>query len=112
MTRSEGNRLWTEGPWRVAKQPDPWPKEDEWRIHYGDSGCWLATVHLGVDPDDDDIEEAKATANLIAAAPRLYETLDVLLNCLDREAVARLGIEQEVLAAVCALQQARGETND
>lgn len=51
-------------------------------------------------------------ANLIAAAPRLYETLDVLLNCLDREAVARLGIEQEVLAAVCALQQARGETND
>jgi hypothetical protein len=95
MTRSEGNRLWTEGPWSDV----PNGEID------GSTFCSLAEG-LSVFADNE------ADIPLIAAAPRLYETLDVLLDCLDREAVARLGIEQEVLAAVCALQQARGETND
>jgi hypothetical protein len=108
MTRSEGNRLWTEGPWKAFYKH----KYDEWHvaIPYSDGSFLCPLASDGITTPDP--SQREATANLIAAAPRLYETLDVLLNCLDREAVARLGIEQEVLAAVCALQQARGETND
>lgn len=45
------------------------------------------------------------------AGPKLYEALHTLVNVLDREAVARLGIEQEVLAAVCALNLATPSTS-
>jgi hypothetical protein len=108
MTRSEGNRLWTEGPWR--NRDGEIQSQSKWSDDSGNVHVDFRFARILAEVVDDWDQEANA--NLIAAAPRLYETLDVLLNCLDREAVARLGIEQEVLAAVCALQQARGETND
>ena len=62
------------------------------------------------DPDERLTEdETLDNGFLIAAAPELYEALDTLLNTLDHEAVGRLGIEQETLAANCALAKARGQ---
>lgn len=59
----------TQGTWRSVPHFDDEDCDDEWRIHYDDSGLWLATVHLGACAEAPEIAEGQATAALIANAP-------------------------------------------
>jgi hypothetical protein len=117
MTRSEGNRLWTKGPWRV----DPHSNCD---VQSGDGTLEIATTHQDIlNGGYRDPVTAQADANLIAAAPDLYEALDdILIHCLaDIEAEeGKDEPNEEALTlyrarrdkAQAALRKARGETND
>ena len=64
---------WTPGPWNAIDCGTGWvvgPRE-------ADSDDYIADVHLHTHGISD--ESAEANANLIAAAPELYEALEFLL---------------------------------
>ena len=78
---------WTPGPWSPYHGGDT----NLWWIVYDHEGCELGSGDGGFDEGD---------ANLIAAAPELYEALEALLEYRDKWAVEK---------ARAALAKARGE---
>lgn len=89
-----------------------------WRVHFDGDGC-----HVDFDggrvfdttedtpESDNDIQELKANAHLIAAAPEMYEVIEkvlpILVECMDpKKPVERSAIE---LLFSNVLKKARGE---
>lgn len=104
----------TKGPWFSRKQPANDPEEYEWRIYYDGSGCWLATVHLGVFPTDVKIAEARANARLIFAAPDMYAAGKLIVQQADEAAQESPEMRDDPLWKMiegmrAALAKARGE---
>ena len=93
---------WTPGPWNAIDCGTGWvvgPRE-------ADSDDYIADVHLHTHGISD--ESAEANANLIAAAPELYESLYTLAilhgdECSNGENCG--GVQ----TALAALARARGE---
>lgn len=100
---------WTNGPWKV------YATSTHFRIRYRSldhnpylhtvAVCW--PVGLGGEAYGPSFEQSRANANLIAAAPKLYEALDDLLHAANFSgAVGKSYLD----AAENALASARGET--
>ena len=95
-------RKWTPGKWSVYEDEREtyWPGIDAGRtsiVVWGDQ-----QENNGVQGDT--LEEAKANAHLIAAAPDLYEALDRLVRYINAPST------EAYLSARAALAKARGET--
>lgn len=95
-------RKWTPGKWSVyeVERETYWPGIDAGRtsiVVWGDQ-----QENNGVQGDT--LEEAKANAHLIAAAPDLYEALDRLVRYINAPST------EAYLSARAALAKARGET--
>lgn len=90
----------TKGPWRVD---DSVHGEEGGIVHIKSDGySEMCTMFASALENED---EFLANANLIAAAPDLYETLDRLVNWIWSEH----GMTDRVNDAVKALAKARGE---
>jgi hypothetical protein len=85
--------------------PGPWVKN--WTAPYnvsGQGGSQIATVHFFSN------EECQGNADLIAAAPELYEALENALDRLDDISIYyNIDLSEEIKAANAALAKARGE---
>lgn len=95
------------GPWKAIRDP----------LHYGS----LSTVYAGSTDEKagigaqmlvqiggwSDPTEQEANANLIAAAPELYEALEMCVKHLDAD--GNLWSKEDQAMAIAALAKARGE---
>lgn len=100
------NAGFTPGPWRHGTD---WPSD----VIYAPSAPnapSVATIDIG----PGDLNECEANANLIAAAPELYEALQTLVSWNIKrgpfdEPLGESEQEDEINVAVAALRKARGE---
>ena len=87
----------TEGPWKAHNRGPVFTKEDVYEIHWSEDGECVAEIVHG-----------EADANLIAAAPELYEALKEMEEFVDME--CGIGaFSSSCKSAVKALAKARGE---
>ena len=99
---------WTKGPWRYEHHPN---NEAEHRIYSGEDyvseASYAKSIYAGGGGYLHKDGVARANAHLIAAAPELYEALDLLLFAYRRGR----GIEDDIIQeAKAALSKALGET--
>lgn len=96
---------WTLGPWVAQKGYGHEPEHISWTIRpKGSSWESVATAWRNLHPESRVTRDAMdANANLIAAAPELYDALESVVRIADRDTV-------EFAAARAALAKARGET--
>lgn len=97
---------WTPGPWRWQNQQDICRSRligahGEVLDHSAYEGMWFARY------DDD---EDAANANLIAAAPELYEALDNMLSEIRAFEASSDAVFGSTFLAEAAMAKARGET--
>lgn len=93
----------TKGPWTAVQVAC-----GDYRIQYNPQGNWLGLIYH----DDHNPDIAKADADVAAAAPELYEALELCLA--DLKAVTNVvgrGImtDKAISCADSALAKARGE---
>lgn len=104
---------WTKGPWSIS------PSDGGHAVYKTFSGDGLTmTANVAVCPWMADLEaatdepgESEFNAHLIAAAPSLYEALELALQALDKFSVGDDDnmVERPLLAGYAALKKARGE---
>ena len=95
---------WTKGPWEIRKYKDPYGSRVMAVEILTDE---IIVAKLGIELDD----ECKANAHLIAAAPDLYDALELIYGRLlmsDRDGGSRITAEDGEMAEL-ALKKARGE---
>ena len=95
---------WTKGPWEIRKYKAPYGSRAMAVEILTDE---IIVAKLGVELDD----ECKANAHLIAAAPDLYDALELIYGRLlmsDRDGGSRITAEDGEMAEL-ALKKARGE---
>ena len=95
---------WTKGPWEIRKYKDPYGSRVMAVEILKDE---IIVAKLGIELDD----ECKANAHLIAAAPDLYDALELIYGRLlmsDRDGGSRITAEDGEMAEF-ALKKARGE---
>ena len=97
---------WTKGPWHVEVGTEDGDWGDIYVCHKGTVCPETTVVNFG----DPTIEDA-ANAHLIAAAPELYDALELIYGRLlmsDRDGECRITAEDGEMAEL-ALKKARGE---
>jgi len=99
---------WTPGPWRVSSE-SPRIIQKDYRAIGSDAGFLIAST-MGRDNSGfyASEQEADANANLIAAAPELYDVCERLLDAVPyvSEYDVPMGLWDDIRAA---LAKARGE---
>ena len=96
----------TNGPWRVEEGQDPQicgQKIKSWEIGSDANHFWIAQISRSLC-----YEQGDANANLIAAAPEMYEVLERIADKLVSEDGVVTGID--AADAVIVLRKARGES--
>ncbi|AUR93301.1 coil containing protein [Vibrio phage 1.186.O._10N.286.49.E3] len=88
----------TKGPWRILDK-----YQVGVNVNFGDGFFTIASCQV--------FNEAKANANLIAAAPEMYEMLETLTESQNMEDAEHL-LRENRLEILELLAKARGEQND
>lgn len=94
----------TPGPWTAVRVAS-----GDYRIQYNTRGNWLGLIYQ----DDENPDRVKADADVAAAAPELYEALELLVDYAEGSEDPELFEEEHLRLnkARAALAKARGETH-
>lgn len=102
MSKSGGAQF-TPGPW-VVKSTD---EDINTKTIIDSNEFWIAKV-LNFNRASDDIRESQANAHLIAAAPALYEALQIMVRAANVDEIDPLAMFASIERAKAALELAEG----
>lgn len=105
----EEKQMFTPGPWNQEKTGDGKRICIGLGLFDGPNGYDVAEVYCD-DVTEETIQEAYANANLIAAAPDLYEALSDIVSSLVIHDLGPIYLTKEIIIARAALAKARGES--